>query len=122
MERDRFIDLVQEVWEQFPEPFASKLENVVLIVEDAPSPELLRSMGLNPRRDTLFGLYRGVPLPQRGATFANHPPDTITIFYRPLVQRFHTETQLRREIARTIIHEVAHHFGMSEAEIRKLGY
>lgn len=122
MDRRHFLELVQEVWDGIPEPFASKLENVVLVVEDEPSVELLRSLGLNPSRDTLFGLYQGVPLTQRGATFANHPPDAITIFYRPLVRRYATEQRLRQEIARTIVHEVAHHFGMSETEIRRLGY
>ncbi len=116
------MDLVQEAWDEIPEPFASKLENVVLLVEDEPTPELLRSLGLNPSRDTLFGLYRGVPLAQRGASFGNHPPDTITIFYFPLVRRYRTENKLRQEIARTIVHEIAHHFGMSESEIRRLGY
>jgi predicted Zn-dependent protease with MMP-like domain len=122
VDREQFVALVQEVWDQLPEPFAAKLENVVLLVDDEPSPELLRSLGLNPRRDTLFGLYQGVPLSQRGAAFGNHPPDTITIFYRPLVRRFRTTDRLRREIERTIVHEVAHYFGMSERQIRKLGY
>ncbi|GIW43319.1 MAG: hypothetical protein KatS3mg077_0601 [Candidatus Binatia bacterium] len=122
MDRERFLALVQEVWDDIPEPFAAKLDNVVLFVEDEPTPELLRSLGMDPRRDTLFGLYQGVPLSQRGATFANQLPDRITIFYRPLVRHYHTESALRREIAKTIVHEVAHHFGMTEAEIRRLGY
>lgn len=120
--RERFESLVREVWDSLPEPFAAKLANVVLLVEDNPSPALLRSLGLDPRRDTLFGLYRGVPLPARGGTFGNSLPDTITIFYRPLVTQFLTEARLRREIERTIVHEVAHHFGMTDAEIRRFGY
>lgn len=122
MDRQRFVELVQEAWEAIPEPFAAKLDNVVLLVEDEPTSELLRALGLHPHRDTLFGLYQGVPLSQRGAVFGNHPPDTITIFYQPFLRRYRTEEQLRREITRTIVHEVAHHFGMTDAEIRRLGY
>lgn len=120
--REQFAALVREVWEELPEPFARKLANTVLLVEDAPPPSLLRSLGLDPNRHTLFGLYRGVPLPRRGGTFGNCLPHTITVFYVPLVRRFPTKQRLRQEIERTIIHEVAHHFGMTEDEIRRLGY
>lgn len=122
MDRARFAELVQEEWDQLPHEILTRLDNVVLVIEDDPSPALLHSLGLNPRRDTLFGLYSGTPLKYRGAFYGNSPPDTIMIFYRPLVRAFPFETGLREQIRRTIVHEVAHFLGMSEGEIRRLGY
>jgi predicted Zn-dependent protease with MMP-like domain len=122
VERDTFEALVAEAIDDLPEEFARYLENVQVIVEDEPSPQLLRSLGLSPQRDTLYGLYQGVPLSHRGAWFGNHLPDTITIFYQPLVRRFFTAERIRREIQKTVVHEVAHFFGLDEPEIRRLGY
>ncbi len=122
MTRERFAELVEEAWTRLPPEVLERLDNVVLLIEDEPSAELLRSLGLHPRRDTLFGLFQGVPLNQRGAFFANHPPDSIVIFYRPLVRAFRSEERLRREIRKTLVHEVGHFLGFSEAEIRRLGY
>src|SRR5512143_791000 len=77
MTRDEFATLVDEALADVPLEFATHLENIVVVVEDEPAPDLLRNLGLDPRRDTLFGLYHGVPLPQRGATFGNTLPDQI---------------------------------------------
>lgn len=122
MDRLAFENLVSEAVAALPEQFSRYLDNVEILVEDEPSPELLRSLGLSPRHDTLFGLYQGVPLTQRGAWFGNQLPDTITIFYRPLTRRFHTATSLRREVQTTVVHEVAHFFGLDDDEIHRLGY
>ena len=77
---------------------------------------------MRPHRDTLFGLYQGVPLHRRGATFGNVLPDTIHIYYRPLLRACATTEQLRRQIRKTVLHEIGHFFGLSEQEIRRLGY
>jgi len=122
MDRDRFEELVREALDDLPEEFANRLENVEVIVEDEPSPELLQSMGLHPRRDTLFGLYRGVPLGQRGVNYGGVLPDTITIFYRPLLRACVTPERIRRQVRITVIHEIAHFFGLDDAAIRALGY
>lgn len=122
VDRERFAEIVQEEWDQLPPDILARLENVVLVIEDRPSARLLRSLGLDPHRDTLFGLYSGIPLKHRGAFYGNQPPDTITIYYRPLVRAFPYERRLREQIRRTIVHEVAHFLGMSEGEIRRLGY
>ena len=122
VDRDQFEDLVRSALDDLPEEFASRLENVEILIEDEPSPALLRSMGLNPRHDTLFGLYRGVPLAQRGLNYAGVLPDTITIFYRPLVRACVTPENIRRQVRITVIHEVGHFFGLDDAAIRALGY
>jgi len=122
MDRETFEALVREALDELPEEFARYLENVAVVIEDEPSPELLRSLGLNPRRDTLFGLYQGVPLDLRGDSFGNALPDTISIFYRPLVRAYRSPQRLREQVRATVVHEIAHFFGMDEDDIRKLGY
>ncbi len=122
MDRQRFRALVAEALDEIPEPFASRLCNVEVIVEDEPSLEQLRDLGLDPQHDTLFGLYEGVPLSERGHADPMALPDRITIFYRPLIETFHTPRAVRRQIRRTIIHEIAHFFGLDDDEVRREGY
>jgi predicted Zn-dependent protease with MMP-like domain len=121
MERDEFERLVSEALDEIPDEFARYLENVAVVIEDEPDPALLRSLGLRPRRDTLYGLYQGVPLPARAYDFAGLP-DRITIFARPLLRDHHAPERLKREIRTTVVHEIAHFFGIDERRIRRLGY
>jgi predicted Zn-dependent protease with MMP-like domain len=121
MDRTRFARLVAEVVNQLPEEFAARLANVEVVVEDEPSRAQLRSVGLDPRVDTLFGLYEGVPLAERGGGVPALP-DRISIFYRPLVEECETETELREEIRTTILHEVAHFFGIDDEDLDSWGY
>ena len=122
MNRVEFEDTVRDALDDMPDEFARYLDNVQVVIEDEPSPELLRSVGLNPRHDTLFGLYQGVPLQRRGGTFGGALPDKISIFYRPLVRAFTSPERIRRQVRKTVIHEIAHYFGLDDATIRKLGY
>jgi predicted Zn-dependent protease with MMP-like domain len=122
MERAEFEDTVRDALDELPEEFVSYLDNVQVVIEDEPSVALLRSLGLNPRRDTLFGLYQGVPLHLRGGAFGGALPDKISIYYRPLVRAFHSPQQIRDQVRKTVIHEIAHFFGLDDAAIRKLGY
>lgn len=121
MDRTTFERIVEEELGELPEQFARHLTNVQVLVEDEPSAEVLRSTGLDPRRDTLFGLYEGVPLAERGFDDA-WMPDRITLYYRPLVRSFRTPLRIRREIRLTLLHEIAHFFGMDEDEVEDLGY
>ena len=122
MERQEFETLVAEALDELPAQFVPYLENVEVVVEDEPSPALLRDMGLLPGRDTLFGLYQGVPLERRGFNFGNHLPDKITIYLWPLVRACRTPDRIRREVRRTVIHEIGHHFGFDDHELRREGY
>ena len=117
-----FEQIVAEALDGIPEEFARYLENVAVVVEDEPAPGLLRRMGLEPGRDTLFGLYQGVPLSRRPYDFAGAPPDHITIFRGPLMRQCRTAAELRRQVRRTVVHEIAHFFGFDERRIRGLGY
>ena len=122
MDRERFRELVAEALEDIPEPFLSRLENVEVVVEDEPPPALLREMGLDPRRDSLFGLYQGTPLGERGDTPNLTLPDRIVIYYRPLLHAFPTPRALRRQVRDTVIHEIAHYFGLDDEDIEREGY
>lgn len=122
MNRAEFEALVVEELDRLPAPLAEGLQNLQIVIEDAPSPQLLRSLGLDPRTDTLFGLYEGVPLSERSFNEGGLLPDRISIFYKPLRRACRTTQRLRREVRITLIHEVAHFLGMDEDVIDELGY
>jgi predicted Zn-dependent protease with MMP-like domain len=122
MQRARFRELVADALDDVPEPFRRHLETVEVVVEDEPSAEVLREMGLDPGRDTLFGLYEGTPLGARGLADGPLLPDRITIFYRPLVHACRTPAALRREIRATVIHELGHLFGLEDDALEAEGY
>lgn len=119
MPTDRFEQLVAEAIESLPERFLSNLQNVVIIVESRPSREQRAYHGLTPG-ETLFGLYEGVPMTERGS-YAPPMPDKITIFQRPLEQACDSEEQLIKEIRNTVAHEVAHFFGIDDDRLDELG-
>jgi predicted Zn-dependent protease with MMP-like domain len=122
MNRKEFELLVEDELDRLPEAFAGRLANVQIVIEDAPAPALLRSLGLAPGRESLFGLYDGVPLSERGFNDGGLLPDRIVLFYKPLVRAFRTPRRIRRQIRFTLIHEIAHFLGMDEDEIDELGY
>ena len=110
------------VLERLPKKFRSRLHNVAIVVEKTPTKSQLRAMGLDPERDVLYGLYEGTPLSERSAFHPPLLPDKITIFSEPLMRDFPDPTELRRQIRLTLLHEIAHYFGMDEDEIEDLGY
>ena len=113
---------VLRVIEKLPRQFREQLDNVEIIVDHRPSEDLLRTEGLDPRHDTLYGIYEGVPLPERSLLDPPLLPDKITIFAEPLLQDFPDPEELREEIRLTVLHEIAHYFGMDDDEIEDLGY
>ena len=121
MDRAEFERLVAEALDGIPEEFARYLENITVLIEDEPSLDLLRSLGLDPRRDTLYGLYQGTPLPRRPHDFAALP-DHVSIFAGPLMRAFPKADELRRQVRRTVVHEIAHFFGFDDRRIRSLGF
>jgi len=113
---------VLQIIEKLPRQFREQLDNVEIVVEHRPSDELLRAEGLDPRHDTLYGIYEGVPLLERSLLDPPLLPDKITIFAEPLLQDFPDPEELREEIRLTVLHEIAHYFGMDDDEIEDLGY
>lgn len=105
-----FDDHVRAALDELPPDLAAALENVAVVVEDE-----------SPDDPDLFGLYHGVPLPERGE-MAGMPPDKITIYRIPLEESFPDPDELRTEIRITVLHELGHYFGLDEARIAELGY
>jgi len=121
MDREAFDRLVEEALSSIPEEFQAKLDNVELLIADWPTSGQLSQAGLGPGQ-TLFGLYQGVPHTQRGSRYGLVPPDTITLFRRPIVAAGRTRSRVAYIIRRTVLHEIAHHFGFDEERLRELGY
>jgi predicted Zn-dependent protease with MMP-like domain len=119
--RERFEEIVVEALDEIPDPLWEMIDNVAVMVEDWPEPHQLESVGLrNPRQ--LLGLYEGVPLTNRGAYYGMVTPDRITLFRRPIFGVCGPdEGRIREQIRRTVLHEVAHHFGISDERLIELG-
>ena len=120
MQRGRFLRLVQRALANIPSPYRDWLENVDVVVERRPSRAHLRTAGLE-RGEALFGLYEGVPLTERGSSYGLVLPDKVTIFQEALEREFPRDADLVDEVRRTVLHELAHHFGISDEELERLG-
>ena len=112
--------LVAEALESLPDEVLGWLDNVAIIVGDRPTLQQLAQVGLGPG-DLLFGLYVGVPKTRRGFTYGETIPDKILIFQRPIERVCRTPAQVRAEVRRTVLHEIGHHFGMDEGQLRAAG-
>jgi len=119
--RKAFERIVEKAISRIPGEIRQHLENVIVTVEKRPSPELLEDMGLPPDYP-LLGVYQGVELPERSATFPPLYPDTIYIFQEPLEDICDPLAVLEEEIEITVVHEVAHMVGISEERLAELGY
>ena len=119
MTRERFTRLVEEALQEIPRRFRDEMKNVAVIVEDEPSPDILEEMEIEPP-DSLFGLYQGTPLPERGWGYGNTLPDRISIYQRPIEDACEDDEEIRDCVAETVIHEFGHYFGMSEEEIEEI--
>lgn len=115
----RFRQLVSEALDTIPARFRRQLQNIAIVVEDEPSPAVLAEMEIEPP-DTLFGLYQGTPLTERRWDHGNVLPDRITIYQGPIEDVSESEDDVVTEIGETLIHEVGHYFGLSEAEIEEI--
>ena len=119
MQRERFVELVRRALDGLPEEIARRMSNVDVEVQDRPTASQLRSLGV-PSGRTLLGLYQGIPLTRRTSGYHMVPPDRITIFQRPLELASRGDGDLVERVRETVIHEVAHHFGISDDRLREM--
>ncbi len=116
MTRKQFEKLALKALEDLPEEFRKRLDNVEVVIEDEPTIEDLESVGLT-EDDLLFGLYQGTPLTQRTSDYGLTLPDRIVLFQWDIEQGCETPEEIAEEVRKTVIHEIAHFFGMGEDEI-----
>ena len=109
---ERFEELVGDALDQIPEALAQRMDNVAVFVQD------------RARQRGLLGLYQGVPLTARGNHYGigGGSPDRITIFRENILARCRTEEDVVRQVTITVVHEVAHHFGIDDHRLHDLGY
>jgi predicted Zn-dependent protease with MMP-like domain len=120
---EEFEHIAQEEFDNLPEQFRENIENVSIVVDEAPSPDQARRAGVR-QGGLLLGLYEGVPLTKRDTGYGVYPvvPDRITLFKRSIEAVARSRDDIRRKIMEVLIHEIAHYYGMGEEEIRSAGY
>jgi predicted Zn-dependent protease with MMP-like domain len=116
----QFEQLVAEAIDSLPEPIATRLDNVEVVVERWPSHRQLQQLNVPPGQ-TLLGLYEGVPLTQRNTSYGLVLPDKITIFSGPIEQMCASADEVRAQIRHTVAHEFAHFFGISDEQLKHWG-
>ncbi|GAB1643946.1 metallopeptidase family protein [Krasilnikovia sp. MM14-A1259] len=112
MSRERFEELVGQALDEVPVELLNLMDNVVILVEDAPPDGA----------EDLLGLYEGHALTERGWDYAGVLPDRITIYRRPTLNVCDSETDVIDEVAITVVHEIAHHFGIDDHRLHELGW
>lgn len=120
MERAEFENLVAEALEDLPDEVQAWMDNVAIVVAERPTPQQLAQAGLR-SGSLLLGLYVGVPKTRRGFTYGETVPDKIVIFRRSIERVCRTPAQVRQQVRRTVLHELGHHFGMDEQQLRDAG-
>jgi predicted Zn-dependent protease with MMP-like domain len=121
LRRKEFERIVERAIGRIPQEIREHMDNLAISVETRPSRELLEEMNVPPG-DTLFGVYTGIPLPERSVFDPPLYPDTILIFQEPLEMYCETSEALEIEIEITVVHEVAHYLGIDDDALAALGY
>ncbi len=112
MSRARFEELVTEAMDRVPPELSALIDNCVVLVEDEP-----------PEDDPdLLGLYDGTPLTERGSEYMMALPDRITVFRNPTLEMCESDDEVVKEVGITVVHEIAHHFGIDDQRLHELGY
>jgi predicted Zn-dependent protease with MMP-like domain len=120
MDREKFEELVEKVVQNLPEEFVNHLDNVEVLVAEQPTPSQLHKSRLKANQ-TLLGLYEGVPQTRRGTSYGMVLPDKITIFQKTIEAKCRNDEEIIAEIEHVVKHEIAHHFGISDARLREIG-
>ena len=118
MTRERFEEVVQAAFDSLPSDFRDRVENVHIVVEDYPSED--DRTRVRAGKNSLLGLYQGIPLTQRGTWYGMTPtaPDKITLYQNNIEAVCDTEEETERRIREVLFHEIGHYFGMNEDQLR----
>lgn len=118
MNKERFEEIAQEIFDTLPELFGKQIDNVHVVVEDFPSDDVLRNMRAG--KTSLLGLYQGIPLTHRGTWYGASPtmPDRISLYQKNIEAQCGSDEEVVESIREVLFHELGHYFGMNEKEIR----
>ncbi|MCP3997182.1 MAG: metallopeptidase family protein [bacterium] len=116
MDRTEFEEVVDEVLAELPEWVVERVDNLRVVVEEQPRPDQIAEHG------NLLGLYEGVMLADRGDHYFGAMPDKITIYRRPHLRMRLSPARLRKQIRKTVLHEIGHHLGMSDDRLHEIGW
>jgi predicted Zn-dependent protease with MMP-like domain len=119
MTRKEFERLVEFALQSIPKRFREQMNNIAVVVEDAPAAELLAEMEIE-EGDSLYGLFQGTPLTERGWSDGSRMPDRISIYQRPIEEDAEDQEDMLVIVVETVIHEFGHYFGLSEEEIEAI--
>ncbi|MDE2640179.1 MAG: metallopeptidase family protein [Chloroflexota bacterium] len=120
MHRARFRRVVEAAVAAIPPEFAEQLDNVEILVRMRPTAEERAEAGIGPR-DQLLGLYVGHPLTDRGSYYGNTLPDRIMIYQEAIESICRSDEELLAQVRRTVLHEIAHHFGIDDERLHEIG-
>lgn len=119
--RETFEALVAQALDDVPDEFAERLTNVEVVVEDWPTPEDT-ARTRTPRGALILGIYRGLPLPRQSVFHSFEMPARIVIFQGSIERICQMPAEIVQQVRKTVLHEIAHHFGISDRRLRELGY
>jgi predicted Zn-dependent protease with MMP-like domain len=113
MERERFVDLVEQVLETLPQRFRERINNLAVLVEERPPGEIARS-----REGLVLGIYQGVPATQKSVFDMSYGPDRIVLYQKNIEAVCSSDAEIRHEVRQTVLHELGHYFGMNEEQLK----
>lgn len=119
--RTQFDTLIKAAIQRIPDELLEHLDNISIVVETRPTQKILDEMGIPPG-ETILGYYDGISLTDRSHDDPVRLPDRIVLFHEPLEEMCYTLKELEREIEITVVHEIAHYFGIGEERLAELGY
>jgi predicted Zn-dependent protease with MMP-like domain len=114
-----FEDIVYQTIDELPDSFKQLMDNIDVVIEDWPSRSQLSKLGLK-NKESLLGLYEGIPLTERDSSYKLVLPDRIYIFKKPIVKQYRTHRELKLGISKVVKHEIAHYFGLDDQRLREL--
>jgi predicted Zn-dependent protease with MMP-like domain len=119
MTQDKFEEIAEQVFNSLPKVFGDKVDNVQIVIEDTPSEGVMEQTHSD--KNSLLGLYQGVPLTHRGSWYGTNPtvPDKISLYKKNIESICRNDQEVEDQIREVLLHELGHYFGMNETEIRK---
>ena len=118
MERERFVQLVEDALDSLPEKFRGRIQNLAIMVEDRPPRSVSKRKIGTGRQGLILGIYQGTPATQRSIFDLPHGPDRIVIYQKNIEAVCRTDAEIQHEVRQTVLHELGHYFGMNEQQLK----